>query len=112
MLQKQHKLSSICCFDPATCINAQLMHKHMCRMHAHAARLELRNYPTDLLRLKTPLLRQMDAADAKAGSGGPERYLDMGAVDVWRGREARLPLWNDFRQVWGCCRASGGVCHV
>lgn len=67
----------------------------------HAARLELRNYPTALLRLKTPLLRQMDAKDAKAGPGRPELYLDMGAVDVWRGREARLPLWNDFREVRG-----------
>jgi hypothetical protein len=77
-----------------------LMYICMCRM-LPAARLELRNYPTALLRLRTPQLMLMDAMD---GPGGPERYLDMGAVDVWRCREARLPLWNDFRKVcryWG-----------
>jgi hypothetical protein len=68
----------------------------------HAARLELRNYPTALLRLKTPQLKLMDAKDGKNGAGKPERFLDIGAVDVWRGREARLPLWNDFREVSMC----------
>lgn len=52
--------------------------------------LELRNYPTALRKLVTPLIEQQ---------GQPDRYLDMGAVDVWRSREAKVPLFNDFRRV-------------
>jgi len=51
----------------------------------HAGALELRNYPSALRRLDTP-------------SGF---LLDLGAVDVWRSREARLPLFNEYLKDLG-----------
>jgi len=50
----------------------------------HAGALELRNYPSALRRLVLP-------------SG----LLDMGAVDVWRSRDAKLPLFNDYCKALG-----------
>jgi len=52
----------------------------------HAGALELRNYPSALRRLRTPTNGFL---------------LDMGAVDLWRSREARLPLFNDYRKALG-----------
>jgi len=51
----------------------------------HAGALELRNYPSALRRLKTL-------------SGA---LLDIGAVDVWRSRDSRMPLFNDFLKALG-----------
>jgi len=31
--------------------------------------------------------------------GQPNKKLDMGAVDVWRSRESRIPLFNDYLEV-------------
>lgn len=58
------------------------------------ASVELKNYPTALRNLQTPLIKQHPPAPGK-----PKRLLDMGAVDVWRSREARVPLFNDYRKV-------------
>ena len=88
-----------------------------------AGALELRNYPTALLNLRIPKagaarVNSSRAADTdvqrgadqsssgRSGQAGREMLLDMGAVDVWRSREARVPLFNDFLKVrqqsgWG-----------
>lgn len=55
-----------------------------------AGALELRNYPSALRQLVTPSIE---------AQGRPGRYLDMGAVDVWRSREAKVALFNAFREV-------------
>jgi hypothetical protein len=54
----------------------------------------LRNFPTALRSLETPALRPQNAAQPT-----PKKLLDMAAVDVWRGRESRLPLFNDYLKV-------------
>lgn len=64
----------------------------------HAGALELRNYPTALRNLETPLLHSLNS---KGAGQSPTRLLDMGAVDVWRSRESRIPLFNDYLKV--CC---------
>ncbi|WIA21634.1 hypothetical protein OEZ85_000815 [Tetradesmus obliquus] len=57
----------------------------------HAGALELRNFPTALRSLETPALKAKNAEQPK-----PHKLLDMAAVDVWRGRESRLPLFNAY----------------
>jgi len=57
----------------------------------HAGALELRNFPTALRNLETPFLKQQPAPP-----GQPRRLLDMGAVDVYRSRESRVPLFNEY----------------
>lgn len=61
-----------------------------------AGALELRNYPTALrnLELPTPPVGKLPPAGQ-----GPPQVLDMGVVDVWRSRESRIPLYNDFLKV-------------
>jgi hypothetical protein len=63
-------------------------------LRTHAGALELRNFPTALRSLQTPALRAQQAAQPT-----PNRLLDMAAVDVWRGRESRLPLFNQYLKV-------------
>lgn len=67
---------------------------HLLRHVLRAGALELRNYPTALRSLETPALREKNAAQPH-----PKRLLDMAALDVWRGRESRLPLFNDYLKV-------------
>lgn len=59
----------------------------------HAGALELRNYPTALRNLQLP---PAGKAQWPSGQDPPQRLLDMGAVDVWRSRESRIPLFNDY----------------
>lgn len=56
--------------------------------------LELRNHPTALRNLVTPSLRPLNPPGKP-----PTKLLDIGAVDVFRSREARVPLFNDYLKV-------------
>lgn len=61
-----------------------------------AGALELRNYPTALRSLETPMLKKLHPPGQ-----APPRLLDMAAVDVWRSRESRIPHFNEYLKVCG-----------
>lgn len=69
-----------------------------------AGALELRNYPTALRNLQLP---PAGKAQWPSGQDPPQRLLDMGAVDVWRSRESRIPLFNDYLKVRRCLGKAG-----